>query len=183
MHYTVMQIPALDRQPVTPVVRAAFRRTQWVWEHEVGAFFQRLQDPALHWRPGPGRTIAQILIHIGSVVWYYQDALHAGLGARVPAPTWGEPYGEEWRAYYDEAFYVHHGRPWYEEFLTRSYASYMGVLSAVNDGDLDVVCATRDDKRRTVEWILQQVPGHTDYHIGQVNYIHGRYEETLAARA
>lgn len=54
----------------------------------------------------------------------------------------------------------------------------MNVLLGVADTDLETICTTLGaGAQRTVEWILHQVPGHTDYHIGQVNYILGRYED------
>jgi hypothetical protein len=129
-----------------------------------------------------GRSIAQILTHIFSVVAYYQNALHNGLQERVPDPDYGnEADREEWRTYYDEAFYrIHlHERAWYEEFLARAYATYMNALLALTDADLETVCTTNSGKQRTVEWILHQVPGHTDYHIGQINYMLGRYKEAV----
>lgn len=175
-----MELPVFDREPATPVVRSAFRRTQWVWERDVLRFFERLQDPALHWRLGRSRTIAQILTHVGAVVGFYQRTLHDGLKERVSEPAWS--IGDEGLAFYDEAHYVQHERSWYEKLLMGSYAEYMSVLLAVMDPDLETICTTPGQPRqRTVEWVLHQVPGHTNYHVGQVNYIHGRYEETVAA--
>jgi uncharacterized damage-inducible protein DinB len=111
--------------------------------------------------PGAGRTIADILEHVGWCNWMYEDYAFGTASLRGDQPPLIPPVGERSRPYEELLSWLRAG---HEKWLT-------SLRELQDDRELERQRLTNWGELLPTRTIIQIMIGHDYYHAGEINHL------------